>query len=165
MLEKENMPGVEIEVPHFVRIYCQNRTTEYTKYLDPIQLKKAFHNKDLSVKVCKDGHYNYGLEKLTRCRIIQRVKPLTVLKNPMLIYAAELEYRTWRVEYPISLQEARWLLIDSYPQTNNVAQPDSCLILIQERKGACKLSISETVELATERRQARRRKETTSCYA
>jgi hypothetical protein len=81
------------------------------------------------------------------------------------MYAAELEYRTWKVEFPITLQEARWKLIDSYPQTNNIAQPDSCLILIQERKGACKLSISEIVELATERRIARRKKEERLCYA
>lgn len=160
MSNVDNMPEVEIEVPHFVKIYCQNRTTEYTKYLDPTQLKKAFHNKDLKVKVCPGG-YNYGTESLTRCYITQTVKPLTVLKNPMLMYAAELEYRTWKVEYPISLQEARWLLIDSYPQTNNVAQPDSCLILIQERKGACKLNINQTVELAQERRQKRRQ----TCYA
>jgi hypothetical protein len=83
----------------------------------------------------------------------------------MLMYAAELEYRTWRVEYPISLQEARYLLIDSYPQTNNSAQPDSCLILIQERKGACKLTLSETIELASERRIARKKKEEKLCYA
>lgn len=157
MLDKETMPEVEIEVPHFVRVYCQNRTTEYTKYLDPIQLKKAFHNKDLKVKVCPGG-YNYGTESLTRCLITQTVKPLTVLKNPMLLYAAELEYRTWKVEFPITLQEARWKLIDSYPQTNNVAQPDSCLVLIQERKGACKLDINETVDIARERRRQR-------CYA
>jgi hypothetical protein len=155
----ENMPEVEIEVPHFVKVYCQNRTTEYTKYLDPIQLKKAFHNKDLKVKVLDK------IDTLIRCHITQVVKPLTVLKNPMLMYAAELEYRTWKVEFPITLQEARWKLIDSYPQTNNIAQPDSCLILIQERKGACKLSISEIVELATERRIARRKKEERLCYA
>jgi hypothetical protein len=155
----DNMPEVEIEVPHFVKVYCQNRTTEYTKYLDPIQLKKAFHNKDLKVKVLDK------IDNLVRCHITQVVKPLTVLKNPMLMYAAELEYRTWKVEFPITLQEARWKLIDSYPQTNNVAQPDSCLILIQERKGACKLSISETVEIATERRSIRRKKEEKLCYA
>lgn len=156
-----NMPEVEIEieVPHFVKIYCQNRTTEYTKYLDPIQLKKAFHNKDLKVKVLDK------IDDLVRCHITQIVKPLTVLKNPMLMYAAELEYRTWKVEFPITLQEARWKLIDSYPQTNNVAQPDSCLILIQERKGACKLNISEIVELANERRANRRKKEERLCYA
>lgn len=159
MSEKDNMPEVEIEVPHFVRVYCQNRTTEYTKYLDPIQLKKAFHNKDLKVKVLDK------IDNLHRCHITQIVKPLTVLKNPMLMYAAELEYRTWRVDYPITVQEARWLLIDSYPQTNNVAQPDSCLILIQERKGASKLTISETVELANERRETRRNKEDKLCYA
>lgn len=149
-----NMPEVEIEVPHFVKIYCQNRTTEYIKYLDPIQLKKAFHNKDLKVKVLDK------IDDLVRCYITQIVKPLTVLKNPMLMYAAELEYRTWKVEYPISLQEARWLLIDSYPQTNNVAQPDSCLLLIQERKGACKLTITETVEISKQRRKERRQ----ACY-
>lgn len=145
-----------IEVPHFVKVYCQNRTTEYIKYLDPIQYKKAFHNPDLKVKVLDK------VDDLVRCYITQNVKPLTVLKNPMLMYAAELEYRTWRVSYPISLQEARWLLVDSYPQTNNVAQPDSCLILIQERKGACKLTISETVEVANQRRKERRQG---SCYA
>jgi hypothetical protein len=155
----DNMPEVEIEVPHFVRIYCQNRTTEYTKYLDQIQLKKAFHNKDLKIKVLDK------IDDLVRCHITQIVKPLTVLKNPMLMYAAELEYRTWKVEFPITLQEARWKLIDSYPQTNNIAQPDSCLILIQERKGACKLNISETVEIATERRSIRRKKEEKLCYA
>lgn len=154
MIDK-NVEVPLIDVPHFVKVYCQNRTTQYIKYLSPLELKKAFHNKDLNVKVLDKS------DDLTRCLITQQVKPLTVLKNPMLKYAAELEYRTWRVQFPITLQEARWLLIDSYPQTNNVAQPDSCLILIQERKGACKLDINETVEIAQQRRKQRRQ----ACYA
>lgn len=152
MLVQELEIETLIDVPHFVKVYCQNRTTEYISYLNPIQLKKAFHNKDLKIKVLG------SIDNLTRCQITAQVKPLTVLKNPMLMYAAELEYRTWRVDYPITVQEARWLLIDSYPKTNNVAQPDSCLILIQERKGACKLTISETVQMASERRRQK-------CYA
>ena len=154
-MKEIEMPLVEIDVPHYVKVYCQNRTTEYITFLNPTQFKRAFHNQDMKVKVLDK------IDDLTRCMITQNVKPLTVLKNPMLLYAAELEYRTWKVSYPITVQEARWLLIDSYPQTNNVAQPDSCLILIQERKGASKLTISETVEMSKQRRRERRHE----CYA
>lgn len=137
-----------IDVPYFVKVYCQNRTTEYIKYLNPIQLKKAFHNKDLQVKTLG------AIDDLTRCLITQRVKPLTVLKNPMLMYAAELEYRTWRVDNPISLQEARWLLQDSYPETNcGVVYPTSSLILIKEHKGCCKLDLTEQSRIVAERKR------------
>lgn len=157
-----NMPEVEveIEVPHFVKIYCQNRTTEYTKYLDPIQLKRAFHNKDLKVKVLDK------IDNLVRCHITQIVKPLTVLKNPMLLYAAELEYRTWRVEYPISLQEARWLLQDSYSETNCGAHyPISSLILIKENKGAYKLDLLEQQQIVAERKKQGIHGRRQGCYA
>lgn len=160
MLEKENMPGVEIEVPHFVRIYCQNRTTEYTKYLDPIQLKKAFHNKDLTIKALDN------IDNLTRCLITQQVKPLTVLKNPMLLYAAELEYRTWRVEYPISVQEARWLLQDSYPETNcEPCYPISSRVLIRKQKGAYVLDMSEMAIIVESRKEQRIHGRKIGCYA
>lgn len=162
MSSKDNMPEVEIEVPHFVKIYCQNRTTEYTKYLDPIQLKKAFHNKDLTIKALDN------IDDLTRCLITQRVKPLTVLNNPMLMYAAELEYRTWKVEHPISIQEARWLLQDAYPKTNcGVIYPISSLILIRENKGCCKLSLIEQNIIVADRKKAGihgRKEGSYSCY-
>lgn len=148
MSNEDNLPDIEIEVPHFVKIYCQNRTTEYTKYLDQIQLKKAFHNKDLKVKILDK------IDNLIRCHITQVVKPLTVLKNPMLMYAAELEYRTWKVEFPISIQEARWLLQDSYPETNcGNCYPISSLLLIKEHKGSFRLDISMHQYVVEERKR------------
>jgi hypothetical protein len=80
------------------------------------------------------------------------------MKNPMLLRAAELEYKTYNGEFPISIQEARWILIDEYsdkyPELNSINQPISCLNLIRKHKGTFKLCLNDTVRIANERRQS-----------
>lgn len=146
---QENGQGNLIDVPYYVIVYCQNRYSEVVEYLNERQLRKAYRDKECRIKV----KGNEG--GLTKCVIKRPVKPLTVLRNPMLLYAAELEYRTWGVMHRISLHEARYLFVDTYPETNNVAQPNSVLKLIKEKKGALKLSLSQLCEIADERKIGR----------
>lgn len=133
-------------IPHFVKEYCANRFTEIIQYLTETQYKRLYRTDGVKIKVLG----NEG--DLIRCFITRPVLPLTITRNPMLLRAAQLEYQTWAVEYPISLQEARWVLIDEYPKTNCIAQPYSCLNLIKEKKGCLKLSLNRTIELSKERK-------------
>lgn len=142
---------VRIEVPNFIRFYCENRYTEVIEYLDKDEYTKIFRRaRTGEVKIVKAIAKESGLTKVL---VRYKVKPLTVMKNPMLKRAAELEFMTYATNYPISLQEARYILIDEYPQTNCLNEPISCLLLIRENKGCFKLSLNETVKLAEERRQ------------
>lgn len=144
-----------IEVPYFIKVYCQNRYTEILEYLDDKTFKKLFRDKEINIKVL-DGKGQYA-----KCLVTRPVKPLTVLRNPMLLMAAELEFRTYKTTHRISLQEARYLLIDSYPKCNCITEPYSALNLIKEKKGSFKLSLTEIVTLAKERRERKMQK----CYA
>ena len=140
-------------VPIFVAQYCKGRYTEVVEYLTDNQysvlFRKSQDNPDIKLRVLdseKDSQY-------IRCLVTRRVLPLTVMKNPMLLRAAELEYKTYNGECSISLQEARWILEDEYPQTNNINQPNSVYLLIRRRKGQFNLSLSDVIRIAQERRQ------------
>lgn len=151
-----------LDVPYFVKVYCQDRYSEVIEYLDDSSLKKLFSKEKLRLNTgCKSQKYlgdNISLEVLentgnyTRCKIRRSVKPLTVMRNPMLLFAAELEYRTYAVTHPISLQEARYILVDNYPETNNISQSNSCLTLIKEKKGCFKLSLNDVRQISRERK-------------
>jgi len=143
-------------VPEYVRKYCKGRLTEVVEYLTEkqysIYLRKYQHGEIKRLEVLgseKDSQY-------IRCLVTRQVLPLTVMKNPMLKRAAELEYKTYNGEFPISLQEARWILVDEYgdkyPDLNSINQPTSCLVLIQHRRGQFKLCLNDTVRIANERR-------------
>lgn len=139
-------------VPEYVVKYCKGRFTEIVEYLTEDQYKKLFrlscNNPDIRIKLLeneKDSSY-------IRCLVIRRVLPLTVIKNPMLLRAAELEYKTYNGEFPISLQEARWLLMDEYPKTNCINQPYSCLELIKQHRTSFRLDLSDTIRISRERR-------------
>lgn len=134
-----------IEVPYFVQRYCNGRFSEVVEYITDKKFDRLFRDGiQVSVLAKEEG--------LLKCRVRRPVKPLTVMHNSMLLMAAELEYRTYEVSYPISLQEARWLLVDSYPKTNCIAQPYSVLKLIKEKKGSFKLSLDETIKLSKQRK-------------
>lgn len=145
------------QVPEYVAKYCKGRITEVVEYLTDLQYAKLFRiaqtNPDIKLRTLeseKDSAY-------IRCLVTRRVLPLTVMKNPMLLRAAELEYKTYNGEYPISLQEARWILvdefIDKYPDVNSINQPMSCLNLIRKRKQQFKLCLNDVVRIAYERRK------------
>lgn len=139
-------------VPEYVSKYCQGRYTEIVEYLTDKQYsilyQKSQKDSDIKLKILgseKDSQY-------IRCLVTRRVLPLTVMKNPMLLRAAELEYKTYNGEYPLSIQEAKWKLIEEYPETNNIAQSNSCHILIKQHKKTYRLSLNTVVRLAEERR-------------
>lgn len=142
------------DVPEYVVKYCKGRYTEIEEYLTDKQFSKLYHlaeeSSDITYKVLpSDTSY-------IRCLITRRVLPLTVMKNPLLLRAAELEYKTYNGEFPISLQEARWLLVDEfkdkYPEVNSINQPISCLNLIRQHRRSFKLTLSDTVRISQERR-------------
>lgn len=178
---------VRIEVPNFVRFYCQDRYTETLEYLDEKDLKKAFNRHSLKLitssrlseikkndPVLSNIHSSsfYEGQNVEHFIIIGReeglakvlvkypVLPLTVMKKAMLKRSAELEFLTYSTNFPISLQEARYQLVDEYPETNvNYTpsipwlNPHSCINLIRETKGCFKLSLNETVAISKQRRQ------------
>lgn len=140
------------DIPDYVAKYCKGRFTEVIEYLTDEQYsrlyRKSEESSDITLKVLpRERDSNY-----IRCLVTRRVLPLTVMKNPMLLRAADLEYKTYNGKFPISLQEARWILTDEYPETNNSFQPNSCRELIRKRKGQFKLCLSDTVRIANERR-------------
>lgn len=135
-------------VPIYVSQYCKGRTSEIIEYLTDKEYSRLIRNPEIKVKVLDNEKGSIHI----RCLITRRVLPLTVLKNPMLLRAAELEFKTYNGEYPISIQEARWILIDEYPQTNCIAQPYSCLELIRKRKNQFKLCLEDTIRISEERR-------------
>jgi hypothetical protein len=144
------------EVPEYVSKYCKGRYTEVVEYLTEKQYSRLYQisekNSDVKLRLLdsdKDSQY-------IRCLVTRRVLPLTVMKSPLLLRAAELEYKTYNGEYPISIQEARWILIDEfkdqYPDLNSINQPTSCLQLIKEHRRTFKLCLNDTIRLANERR-------------
>lgn len=158
------MSEFKIDVPHYVKVYCRGRKTEIMEYLTEKQFSRLIRIHNLSQWSGNKTMYSPidndnilvqvlgGEEGCFRCLITRKVRPLTVMKKPILLRAAELEYKTHSFDPPISLQEARWLLIDEFPETNNTAQPNSCIKLIEERRGTHKLSLSETVRKSAERK-------------
>ena len=162
----EIMPKVErsdrnekslYDVPDYVVKYCTNRKTEVIEYLTEDQYKKLFRiscdNPDIKIRILEDSKDSIYI----RCLVTRRVLPLTVMKNPMLLRAAELEYKTYNGDYPISIQEARWLLIDEfkhkYPEINSINQPISCLNLIRQHRTTFKLDLNNTIRIARERKE------------
>lgn len=186
-LAKNIVVPVRIEVPYFVKCYCNDRYTETREYLDEADLEKAFKRyklkplptsriskikKDEPVFAdCSNSSFFEGEnvehfiiicreDGLTKVLAKYPVLRLTVMKKAMLKRAAELEFMTYATEYPISLQEARYQLVDEYPCTHKPftpyipwLNPDSCNNLIRETKGCFKLSLNETQEISEQRRQ------------
>lgn len=148
-MQKENSL---YHIPEYVVAYCKGRFTEIVEYLTNDEFTKLFRrsqsNPDIKIRVLeseKDSSY-------IRCLVTRRVLPLTVKKNPMLLRAAELEYKTYNGEFPMSIQEARWKLIDEWPETNCICQPISCHILIKEHRKSARLPLSDVIRMAKERR-------------
>lgn len=186
-LAKNIVVPVRIEVPYFIKCYCKNRYTETREFLDEYDLEKAFKRYQLKklpdsqiskIKEndpvfadCSNSSFYEGEnvehfiivgreDGLTKVLVKYPVLRLTVMKKPMLTRAAELEFMTYATNFPISLQEARYQLVDEYPNTHKPftpyipwLNPDSCINLIRETKGCFKLSLNETQEISMRRRQ------------
>lgn len=139
-------------IPDYVVAYCKGRYTEVIEYLTDheygILFRKSEYDPDIKIVLLE----NEKGSTYIRCLVIRRVLPLTVMKNPMLLRAAELEYKTYNGMYPMSLEEARWKLIDEFPETNNICQPNSCLKLIKEKRNQNKLPLSDVMRISEERR-------------
>ena len=140
------------DVPEYVVKYCKGRFTEIVEYLTDEQYSKLYRRSEETSDVHLKVLPREAGSIYIRCLVTRRVLPLTVMKNPMLLRAAELEYKTYNGEYSISLQEARWLLIDEYPKTNCINQPYSCLELIRQHRTSHKLNLNDTVRICKERR-------------
>jgi hypothetical protein len=144
----------EYDIPDFVVKYCIGRKTEVIEYLTDMQYAR------LSVKAGVSVHIFNNQEKdsnYIRCLVTRRVLPLTVMKSDLLLRAAELEYQTYNGKFPISLQEARWILVDEfvkkYPDVNTIDQPISCLKLIRRRNKQFKLPLVVALRIADERKE------------
>jgi hypothetical protein len=139
-------------VPKYVAEYCKGRYTEVIEYLTDEEYSKLYRKSeqtsDLSIQVLGSERNSIYI----RCLVRRRVLPLTVMKNPMLLRAADLEYKTYNGEYPISIQEAKWKLISEFPETNNICQSNSCHILIRKHRNHFNLPLSDVVRIAQERR-------------
>jgi hypothetical protein len=158
------------QIPDYVYDYCKNRQTEITEYLTIGKYRTASERDSLidsaiTSVLRKPGvirvipFISQDTEDYFKVVVIRKVLPLTVMKSKLLLRAAELESKTCRRDFPISLQEARYILIDEfgskYPDLNTICQPLSVLNLIRERRNQCTLDLVDTVRLAEERRAAR----------
>lgn len=175
MNENSNNEKFRIQVPLYVKAYIYNRFTETLEWLDAKQFRfflnnynlKSFDDKGREIDPtdadrCSNDK-GMQVEKIEtsegirKCLIKWPVKATTILKSPMLKYAAYLEFQTYAVTHKLSIQEARYNLIDEYPDTNcGEVYPESCLNLIRENKGCHKLTYEQFVKMKAGRSKLQR---------
>jgi hypothetical protein len=143
------------DVPDFVYKYCKNRQTEIFEYLTQHEYQRLLDQPFTKVRVLEV----LETSKLIRCKVIRPVLPLTVMRSKLLFRAAELEAKTCHKEFPIALQEARYILLDEfgkkYPDLNTITQPMSVINLIRRKRGQFRLELVDALRIADERRKGK----------
>jgi hypothetical protein len=153
---------LKIAVPLYVKAYVYNRFVESIEWLDAKQFRFFVNQYSLRVSENNDDRYindkGMQLDKLEtidgirKCLVKWPVKATTIIKDPMLMRAAYLEFQTYAVRHRLSIQEAKYILIDEYPDTNcGEVYDESCHNLIRKNKGCLELTYQQFEKLKADR--------------
>jgi hypothetical protein len=161
---------LKIAVPFYIKAYVYNRFIETIEWLDPRQFRffvnthnlKAYDTNGREIDVAHTDRISNdkgmqldkldSFEGVRKCLVKWPVKATTILREPMLKTAAYLEFQTYAVRHRLSIQEARYNLMEEYPDTNcSPTYDESCMNLIRENKGCLVLDFQQFQKLKAER--------------